>query len=630
MMSILGGLPCLLLVTNGAAHTIEIANQAFFNLVGDRPLIGRPSLDALPETLRVGILSVLDHVYATGEPFISRGMPINFSPQSAGRAGHRYIDVSCKPRTASDGAVTGVIFTGFDVTKQKMSELRLRRVREALRRKVEENKYIFENSHEIICSADRTGCILDANQRMTDILLYTHEELIGRNVITLSHPDDADKMRAARNAMLFSGGAHSFESRFLRKDGVEVPLLWSTIWSPKQRATYATAQDLTERYKVEGEIRRAQKMEALGQLTGGIAHDFNNLLTVIVGNAELLASENLDPRQTPILAAEICQVAERGADLTQHLLTFAQRQPLKPNYFKVEDILSELMPLVRRAVEANIEIRTDIETSGSFVLVDRTLLESALLNLVVNARDAMPGGGQVTIKTEVRGAEAGEDPLAVGQDVVTITVADDGPGMSPDVLSRAFEPFFTTKGHGQGSGLGLSMVYSFAQQAGGLARVETALGEGTAITLILPAVAGHSAEAIDLASTASRLSVLVVKTDRQRLQLVSARLLSLGHDVTEVRTAEDAFAVLASRTEIKLMITDGALSGEATGLQFVTGAIEKFPWLSAILVVTEEELVGKATLAQGSVALLSYPYSRKQLAACIHRVTSHPVRSGDG
>jgi PAS domain S-box-containing protein len=618
-------LPCFLVVTRGPTHIIEIANQAFSRLAGGRSLTGRRSLDAVPEIVPMGILALLDRVYATGKSYEAKGVRLAFTPPEGGAARPRYVDVSYQPRSGPDGAVTGVIVSGFDVTKHREDRNRLRRLRETIRRQTELHEYVLENSPDIICSSNRKGLLVEVNSRMTELLLYEKSELIGRSIMDFVHPDDLEKTRRSREEILSGKKVYSFENRFVRKDGAEIPLLWSSIWSPKQQATCSTARDLTERYRIEAEIRRTQKMEALGQLTGGIAHDFNNLLTVISGNAELLADADCDPEETPILAAEISQAAERGADLTQRLLTFAQRQPLKPSYVRVDEVLSELMPLVRRAVEANIDIEADFRAAGFSVLADRALLEGAVLNLVINARDAMPQGGAVTIRSEVRGAEDSEDPLAVGQDVVAVTVADNGPGMPPDVLSRVFEPFFTTKGPGQGTGLGLAMVYGFAQQSGGLAKVETALGEGTSVSIILPAVVGLPTDAKDEFSSDVRRSVLVVKGDRQRLQLISTRLLSLGHEVTEVMSADDALSALASREAIDLVISDVAIPEGVSGLEFARDALAKFPRLSVIVIGAIEEPVETLGLPQQRFCLLPYPYTRKQLAACIHRLTSQSV-----
>jgi signal transduction histidine kinase len=215
----------------------------------------------------------------------------------------------------------------------------------------------------------------------------------------------------------------------------------------------SVVRDISDRVALEERLRQSQKMEALGALTGGIAHDFNNLLTVIIGNAELVADGAAGPDIAPALARQILEAAEKGADLTQKLLAFARRQSLRPERLQVEQVITEMMPLLQRAIGEHIELSTRARRGSLAALTDRTLLESAILNLALNARDAMPQGGALTISMEERLAEPGAGSLPVGQPVVSITVSDTGTGMPPEVLARAVEPFFTTKEVGKGSGL---------------------------------------------------------------------------------------------------------------------------------------------------------------------------------
>jgi signal transduction histidine kinase len=262
-------------------------------------------------------------------------------------------------------------------------------------------------------------------------------------------------------------------------------LVRSPEGNPKEVVT--VIRDVSERRRLEERLRQSQKMEAVGQLTGGIAHDFNNLLTVILGNAEVLALELHDPTHRG-LAEMIQDAAEKGAHLTQHLLAFGRRQTLKPQRLDLREVVESMEPLLRRTISESIEIATTFGGGHLSAVIDRALLESAILNLAVNAKDAMPQGGRLTITTGETTAGPDQGALPIGQDVVFVTVSDTGCGMSPEVLSRAFEPFFTTKEVGRGSGLGLSMVYGFAQQSGGHVQIESAPDQGTAVTILLPAV----------------------------------------------------------------------------------------------------------------------------------------------
>ncbi|HEX2554484.1 MAG TPA: ATP-binding protein [Microvirga sp.] len=253
------------------------------------------------------------------------------------------------------------------------------------------------------------------------------------------------------------------------------------------------ARRQAERIQVaEEHLRQAQKMQTLGQLTGGIAHDFNNLLVVVLGNAETLAEELGQPRHRA-LAEQILDAAERAADLTQKLLAFGRRQTLQRRLLDLSAVVQGMTPLLRRTLSAAVELRIEAAEAAP-AWVDRTLLESAILNLVINARDAMPGGGRLTVATGCRPARPGEDDFVPGAPVVFVTVADEGCGMDAAVIERAFEPFFTTKGIGEGSGLGLSMVYGFAKQSGGAVRIASEVGRGTSVSILLQAAGRETPE----------------------------------------------------------------------------------------------------------------------------------------
>ena len=604
--------PGFIAVLRGPTHIVETANLAFQELVGGHVQFGQTALDGLPEVEQMGVLKTLDTVYATGKPATGRSLRFTPKRSSSDRKPHQFVDVFYQPIKAVDGDTIGILLRGFDVSKHKRTEDRLRRSREELREARDANNAIFENSLDVICTVDESGAFTQVSRRSRDMWGYEPEELIGRGYIELVHADDIERTNAIAAQIISGTPTYAFENRFVRKDGSSVSLLWSSMWSDQRKAMYAVARDLTERKKAEDEVRQAQKMHALGQLTGGIAHDFNNLLTVIINDAEELVQTPSDEAQTAQLSAEILAAANQAAELTRHLLAFARRQPLKPSYLSIREVVEEVAPLLRRVLSADIELQIEMGESALSVMADRALLESAILNLAINARDALAGKGILRITTIARGANEDESPLVLGQDVICITVADNGPGIPPEALAHVFEPFFTTKEKGRGSGLGLSMVYGFARQSGGTARIRTASGEGTKVDIILPAVV--TAPSIAKA----KKKVLIVEKDQPALALLSARLLSLGFEVTAVPDSSDLVSMLTRGQEPDLLIAEAPTSNELEAGR-LERALARRPSVKAILTFPAGETQGFRAASTG-VHLLARPYSWGELAARIQLV----------
>jgi signal transduction histidine kinase/ActR/RegA family two-component response regulator len=387
----------------------------------------------------------------------------------------------------------------------------------------------------------------------------------------------------------------------------------------------------TRREQLEEQLLQAQKMEAVGQLTGGIAHDFNNLLTVILGNAEVLVEDQPDSAGTRELARMILEAAEQGADLTQKLLAFGRRQSLKTEHLKLGDAVSGMTPLLRRAIGEHIDLRTEFTGAGAYALTDKALLESAILNLVVNARDAMPQGGTLTIKTGERQAAKGERNLTLGTPVVYLTVSDTGTGMPPEVLARAFEPFFTTKEVGKGSGLGLSMVYGFAEQSGGHVHINSKVGQGTSITVVLPAAQTQASEAepVDEQKPAARgrERVLVVEDEPHVLQYVSSQLRRLGYQVTAASTGAEAIMLLQHRSRFDIIFTDVVLPRGMSGIEVARQARSIDPNLKVLLTSGyPEEVFEQHGRPDEHTRLLRKPFKSKDLAAALRETLDSNVR----
>ncbi|MDJ0824734.1 MAG: cache domain-containing protein [Rhodobacter sp.] len=392
-------------------------------------------------------------------------------------------------------------------------------------------------------------------------------------------------------------------------------------------------QDVTERQALEQRLRESQKMEAIGKLSGGIAHDFNNLMQVIQGNAELLAE---DPDFDPNLTAPILRATERGSELTGRLLAFARKQPLLPQPVDIARLLKDMLPILDRTLGETIEITLRCDDPVWPAETDPGQLETALLNLALNARDAMPQGGTLTVrcaKTERAAFQQNYEGGLDESDFVLISVSDTGEGMSEETRTKAIDPFFTTKGVGEGSGLGLSMVYGFVMQTGGHMDIESAEGAGTTVTLYLPrsrtvAQSNGTAEPLDPQGGVGE-AVLVVEDDAEVRTFVTRTLQGLGYRVTDVGRVSDARAAIAAEPGFDLVLTDVVLPGSASGLDFALELSGAHPELPVLLMSGYPEAMAANDDTGGHpLVLLNKPFQRTELATAVRRALdqrrSHP------
>ncbi|HET8997691.1 MAG TPA: ATP-binding protein [Acetobacteraceae bacterium] len=389
-------------------------------------------------------------------------------------------------------------------------------------------------------------------------------------------------------------------------------------------ANTSLREQIEQREKVEEALRQAQKMEAIGQLTGGVAHDFNNLLQVILGNLERLRRRALDPMEAHRLIDAALRGAERAATLTQRLLAFSRRQPLAPKVLEVNKLVTGMSDLLSRTLGENIRIETVLAGGLWRVSADENQLESALLNLAVNARDAMQGAGKLTIETGNAYLDdayvRNEEEVKPGQ-YVLIAVSDTGSGMSKDILDRVFEPFFTTKEIGQGTGLGLSMVYGFVKQSGGHVKLYSELGQGTTVKLYLPRLLTEPAQAQAPQSAASlprghrNELVLVVEDEDDVRALTVDTLQELGYDVLQAMDGASALRLLESEPGIRLLFTDVGLPGGLNGRQLADAARQTRPGLKVLFTTgyARNAIVHHGRLDPG-VQLISKPFSDTDLA----------------
>jgi CheY-like chemotaxis protein/two-component sensor histidine kinase len=367
-------------------------------------------------------------------------------------------------------------------------------------------------------------------------------------------------------------------------------------------------------------------MEVVGQLTGGVAHDFNNLLAVIQGKLELLAEYARNDQTVAKFVAPALRAALRGGELTQRLLAFSRRQMLRPEAIDLNTLVPEVSELLHRTLGAAIELQLDLSPEPCVALVDASQLENALLNLAVNARDAMPRGGRIAIKTRLVRLEPGDidgaDELAAGPYAV-VTVADTGSGMTPEVLARVYEPFFTTKG--TGSGLGLSMVYGFVKQSGGHIRIDSTVGHGTTIALYLPYAGAQGGRA---AVDAGRLAmpagqgetVLLVEDDVEVRELVVRQLTGLGYRVRETDCAAAALDILmqSEGAAIDLLLTDIVLPGGMSGVALIRTVRESFPAMRILCMSGyAQQALADEEMTSLDAVLINKPFRHADLARAV-------------
>ncbi|MGF1623415.1 MAG: PAS-domain containing protein, partial [Alphaproteobacteria bacterium] len=390
--------------------------------------------------------------------------------------------------------------------------------------------------------------------------------------------------------------------------------------------TVVVLTDITREKQREEQLRQTQKMDALGKLTGGLAHDFNNLLAVIAGNIELLAEELPDRPDLLAKARAAIRASERGATLTRSLLAFARQQPLQPDQVDLNRLVSDLHELIRRTIPENIAVSVATHQGLWDCTADAGQLQNALLNLVVNARDAMPDGGTLTIQTAA--TRIGEDAAAQhggiqAGDYAMLAVTDTGTGMAPEVVHRAFEPFFTMKPVGKGTGLGLSMVYGFARQSGGHAAISSTVGTGTTVRLWLPrwkiaATPRNGAGSYEVRHTTGGEKVMVVEDDPDLLALIASQLGSLGYGVAQASSGPDALDEIARHEDIALLLTDVVLAGGMMGPDLARHALAKRPGLRILLMsgYAEDTVLRDGLLVSGA-RLLAKPFTLAQLSAAI-------------
>lgn len=491
---------------------------------------------------------------------------------------------------------------------------------------------ILSSAVDAIIVIRHDGVIETVNQAAAGLFQYDVEEFPGRNVKFLMTDEHRDKHDSYLDSYNTTGHRKIIgigrEVTGQRKDGTVFPMHLSVGEFTENGKKYYTGiiHDLTARKDAEQALLQAQKMDAIGQLTGGVAHDFNNLLTVIIGNLELMEIQMGDFEHFDLLN-EAMEAAEMGARLTERLLAFARRSPLEPQVVELNSLVEGLAEILQRTLGATIELKSVLSTDPWLVKVDPTQFESAIVNLVVNARDAMPSGGRLVLET--RNMALDEDYVAdeIGlrpDDYVQISVTDTGTGMPEDVIRRVFEPFYTTKDVGEGTGLGLSMVYGFGKQSGGHVTIYSELRKGTTVNLYLPRFQEASDMTDERPSTPSSKSagegtILVVEDDERVRRLTRGRLNALGYHVLEAEHGPAAIQIIGEHGKIDLVFTDLVMPGGMSGYEVAEHVQENFPGVKILLTSGyAEELINADKLLARNLKLLRKPYRQVALADAIN------------
>lgn len=492
----------------------------------------------------------------------------------------------------------------------------------------------IEQSPASVMITDIEGRIEYVNPKFTDTTGYTYPEVVGKRPGFLKSGQTSPKEYLELWKVISGGQVWRGEFSNRRKNG---ELFWelasiAPVRDGRGKITHyvAVKEDISDRKATEERLRHAQRMETIGQLTGGIAHDFNNLLAIVIGNLQLLEERSGEDPENRELIADAIWSAERGAQLTHRLLAFARRQRLNPRAFDLNHIVKEMTGLLRRTLGERIEIREDLAPGVGQTMIDRGQLESALLNLVVNARDAMPAGGILTIATHTVALPL--DLPTKGEEVppgeyVVLTVTDTGVGMPPDVLDHVFEPFFTTKKFGEGSGLGLSMVYGFVRQSGGTITMESRPGHGTVVRIYLPrALAAPDEEEARVGEndekSATREEVILVVEDDPRVRKTATSILRRdGYTVIEAGNAGEALQAVDRLPRIDLLFTDIVLANSINGSELAHQVLCRRPNTRVLLTSGHAEQVPAVeNMIAAGVDLLPKPYHRNELTSRVREL----------
>ncbi|MFP5391121.1 MAG: response regulator [Gammaproteobacteria bacterium] len=677
----------------GPTHIYELQNESHHRLAGYRDILGKPVREALPELEGQGFFELLDQVYASATPHVGRAVPLAVQAVD-GTLVERFIDFVYQPIVDENGQVLGIFSQGSDVTEQVRNARFLAEKQEELERTIAERTHALEATRKALALADQLQisnvffqslfeqapgfiCVLKGPDHVFELVNQAYRDLTGdRDLIGKPVREALPEVEGQgftqllndvyRTAQPVVGQGVQLELRDASQRSVirYVDFVYQPILSANGEPVgifvqgsdvtrQKLAQDEVARYQKELEqlvqartaelqnaqaaLQHSQKLEAIGKLTGGVAHDFNNILQVIGGNLQLareLALRDDRPLKHLQQLDAALGAVERGAKLSAQLLAFARRQPLQPSVVNPARIVQQMDELLRRAVGETVAVET-VRAAGLWnTFVDPYQLENVILNLAINARDAMPHGGKLTI--ELANAMLDDQYVGTQHDLtpgqyVLFAISDNGSGMPREVLDRACEPFFTTKPEGQGTGLGLSMAYGFVKQTGGHFQIYSEVGHGTTIKMYFPR--SYKAEASEPAPvsgpvTGGSETILVVEDDPNVQATVVEMLRSLGYKVMKADNAAAALVILNSGLPIDLLFTDVVMPGEMRSPELARQARLLHPNIEVLFTsgYTQNAIVHDGKLDAG-VQLLSKPYGRDQLARKVRQMFSMPAQA---
>ncbi|WP_348532457.1 PAS domain S-box protein [Rhizobium sp. 18065] len=547
--------------------------------------------------------------------------------------------VRAVPIRDGEGRIFRWIGTNTDVDELRATREALADLTNDLASQVEDRTAdrdrMWRLSTEIMLVADVNGVVTAANPAFLLLLGQTERWLLGKSFMDFVHPDDRRATLDELEKLAQGARTLNFVNRYRAEDGFYRDISWTAV--PDGRLIHAVGRDITAEKEAAEALRttelalqQAQKMESIGNLTGGVAHDFNNLMQVVSGNLQLLKKDLVGDLKAERRIANALQGIDRGAKLASQLLSFGRRQPLEPKVINFGRQVSAMDDMLKRTLGEAVEIETMVYPDLWNVQVDPTQIENALLNLSINARDAMDGAGKLTI--EVRNAVLdreyvkGNPEVAPGQ-YVMLAVSDTGTGMTPDVMEKVFEPFFSTKPEGKGTGLGLSMVYGFVKQSGGHIKIYSEAGQGTSIKLYFPRVDREEDVFTVLvpADIVGGSETILIAEDDEAVRATAVELLTdLGYKILSAKDASAALSILESGAHVDLLFTDVVMPGPLKSPELASIARERDPALAVLFTsgYTENSIVHGGRLDPG-VELLSKPYTREAMARKIRHVLAN-------
>jgi PAS domain S-box-containing protein len=579
---------------------------------------------------------------ATGQPFSMEARYLRHDAE------YRWLKSFSRPRLNADGEVIGFVGVAFDVTDIREAQARLLESETRFRT-------VADSAPAQMWMTDDAGHVVFANKRYRTFFSVRRDEDLEENwratmtangleafyagfmgalenrdrfeaIMEVEHPQMGRRWLRCEGIPRFDGAGHFQGYVGANIDVTEARQAEEDLKRINELLEERVSEAMAEKAKAEADLMHAQRMEAVGRLTGGVAHDFNNLLTVVIGALDMMLRSPDDKARQKKLGEAALAAARRGEGLTHQLLAFSRRQALRPETLDLNALIRESEPLLKRAVGEAVEFRLKLRRGGARVNVDPSQFEAALLNLVVNARDALGDrrGGRITVQTLTTGVRAGEVPELPPGNYVCISVADNGTGIDPEVLSRVFEPFFTTKAIGKGTGLGLSQVYGFARQSGGGVRVASTLGRGSEIRLYLPPL-----DRVDEPETESRSAspyapiparrILLVEDDVGVAAIALDLLTAMGMDVAAADTAPRALEMLKVE-RFDLMLSDVVMPGGMTGIELARVCARDWPDMRIVLTSGYAGEDVDEALSDAPWPFLRKPYSGEQLAEILGQV----------